>query len=108
VPGATSLEDMLPLMFLSGSLAAPPATAGATTGAVPAPTAVPAEPVRRSVAESSQHPRRSAGDEVVRSALPCAGDRTRVGDEVVRSALPYAGDRTRNARARQRHSRVAA
>ncbi len=60
VPGATSLEDILPLMFLPGSLAAPPATAGATTGAVPVPTAAPTEPVRRSIAESSQH-RRSVG-----------------------------------------------
>jgi hypothetical protein len=49
VPGATSLEDILPMMFLLGSLAAPPATAGATTGAVPAPTTVPAKPIRRSV-----------------------------------------------------------
>ncbi|HEY8061523.1 MAG TPA: hypothetical protein VID74_01940, partial [Gemmatimonadales bacterium] len=49
VPGATSLENILPLMFLPGSLAAPPATAGATTGAVPAPTTVPAKPVQRSV-----------------------------------------------------------
>ena len=36
VPGAASLEEILPLMFLSGSLTAPPATAGATTGAAPA------------------------------------------------------------------------
>ncbi len=45
-------------MFLSGSLAAPPATAGATTGAVPTPTAAPAEPVRRSVAASPPQLRR--------------------------------------------------
>jgi hypothetical protein len=59
VPGATSLEANLLLMFLSGSLAAPPATAGATTGAVPVPTAAPAKPVRHIVADSSPHRRRS-------------------------------------------------
>ncbi len=83
-PARRRSRTSLPLMFLSGSLAAPPATAGATTGAACAPTAAPAKPVRRIVAASfQQHPQRAASSPHLDVAPPYAafatgeGERTR-------------------------------